>query len=591
MLEIRKIELELGERKLACHDSLRFPMGSISFIKGESGSGKTTLLYVLGMISKQKNYEMYFNGDSMNSQAKREFVRKNEIGMMYQNFNLLEDLSLYQNLKLFAAINSTQLTEQKAKKVLNIVHLQTDLARKFGSLSGGEKQRFSLACILLKNPSVIIADEPTSALDKENANQLMQILFTLARKFQKMIIVSTHSKDYDYMADNIITLYRNNITQTSLLKTDDEYIEKRENRKLSLSFYLDMSKVRILRLIRKSSLISLLLIIMLALSVFLFNYSKNSQEEYTHYLNTGLQSEVFMIPKGYDSQLTEEKLSKLLLVPTIDGIYPIDAMNGNLGEVGLVEIYPIYPFQNKLKKKSCMVDSSLYNYLGQTIEIDLYGGQIELIVEEIYPTDKTDLYSKNGIGKVFIPIEYIEHLYNINVPSKYVMEISNFYDYDNIVQKVSAISSDYELYSSYHYFSNLLLNAKRQQIYIHLSSIVLALISFVLFVTMQIHEVKDKQKEMCIFQANGLNKKHVFQLELIENLFRTVLIFVLGVLLSFLFVSIANNYLLEVIAMRVNRSYILVLAGSLFITIILPSLCTAFYIILQSPEDELRGFF
>lgn len=593
MIKLSNATLKIGERELKLKEDLIFPKGSVSFVKGESGVGKTTLLYILAMISKQKDYDLYVNSELVDTQAKKETIRKNEIGMLYQNFNMLEELSLYDNLKLFANINSKKINEDKAKRLLKRFNLGMDLDRKFSSLSGGEKQRFSLACILLKNPSVIIADEPTSALDKNNADQLMDLLYLLAKKYNKTIIVSTHSKDYDNMADNIITMSLNQITQSKKDNHDEEKCNNR-NKKLDHSFYFDMTKFRLKRMIRNSSLILGLMIVMLSLSCFLLNYSRFSQEEYSRYLNNSLENEVFMFSNDEEAILASEQLEQIEAIPNVNGVYPIFRMFGKLNvsgnDLGYMEVYPVYDFQMAFSQNECAVDSILFDLLGEQIELDIGGKKISLTVNMIYSMDKASMYSTETIGKVFIPYEYVKDIETIDVGG-YVMEIETFLEYDNIAQKVNAINEDFVLRSSYEFFSNLLRNAKQQELFINIGSAVMVLISVVLFITVQVHEVRDKKQEMCIFQANGLNKKHVFTLELIENSFKFILIFMLSVIMSYGLVLLANQFILQDVTMVMSSSYIVVLLGILVFAIIIPALVSAFYMISKSPEDELRALF
>lgn len=593
MIKIENIKLKLGERVLKFKDNCIFPMGTMTYIKGESGAGKTTFLYILGMLSKQNDYDYYFNDCLINDQDDKEYIRKNEIGMLYQNFNMLEELSLYQNMKLFADINSVEFDKDKAIKVLQLVNLTMDLDRLFSSLSGGEKQRFCLACIILKNPSVIIADEPTSALDQTNAKQLMGILYKLAKEYNKIVIVSTHSKEFDNLADNIITLTRNEVSQTN----ESNETNKKVNllfKKLNPSFYFDMTKFRLRRMLKNSGIVLSLMIVMLSLSAFLLNYSTSSKEEYSYYLSNSLESEVFAIPKDESSRLEEEHIEKIKMIPTVENVYPVFRLFGQLtfegNNLGMMEIYPVYSFQRGFNEDACAVSSMLYDCLGKDIQLNVAGKNIELPVEMVYSMDKTNMYSIEKIGKVFVPYEYIQEFAN-NDYNKYVIEIKSFFEFNNISQKINAINDGYRLQSSYQFFSNLLRNANQQQIFINIGSTILMLISAILFITVQIHEVKDKRKEMCIFQANGLNKKHVFTLEIIENCFKFIVFFTISIVISIILVLLANQFILSDIIMHIDLRYILVLLGLLVFTIIIPGLVAAFYMIKQSPEDELRALF
>ncbi len=176
--------------------------GEIIILKGVSGSGKSTLLSLLGAISKPTNGDMVVNGHSIAKlpDIMSSAYRHKEIGFIFQAFNLLDGLSVTQNV--MAPLSLTNLSEdeirEKVKKALLIANIEHKKDQKVAHLSGGEKQRCAIARAIVMEPNIILADEPTANLDKENSLLFIDIL----KKFKllnKTVIIATH----DLLFDNL----------------------------------------------------------------------------------------------------------------------------------------------------------------------------------------------------------------------------------------------------------------------------------------------------------------------------------------------------------------------------------------------------
>lgn len=181
--------------------SLELDVGEFVVITGESGSGKSTLLNVISGLDTYEEGEMYINGEETSHYTSKdfEFCRKKYIGNIFQNFNLINSYTVYQNVELVMLIKGASKKETK-KKVLEIVEKVglTEYANtKVSKLSGGQKQRVAIARALAKETSVIVADEPTGNLDSQSAQGIIQLLKELAEN--RLIIVVTHN--FDQFAD------------------------------------------------------------------------------------------------------------------------------------------------------------------------------------------------------------------------------------------------------------------------------------------------------------------------------------------------------------------------------------------------------
>ena len=186
--------------------SLKIEKNTITVIKGLSGAGKSTLLNILGLIDFKFTGDYYLDGVLINNLKKNELTkfRNKRISYIFQAYNLINNLTVYDNLTLPLLYNDTKYNEAYIRKIddvlreLNILYLKDNKA---SILSGGEKQRVSIARAILMDTEIVIADEPTGNLDKENKNILLSYFKLLKEKYGKTIIIVTHDDDMLELAD------------------------------------------------------------------------------------------------------------------------------------------------------------------------------------------------------------------------------------------------------------------------------------------------------------------------------------------------------------------------------------------------------
>lgn len=177
--------------------NLDLDLGEFVVITGESGSGKSTLLNVISGLDTYEDGEMYINGVETSHYGENEFeeYRKKYIGNIFQNFNLVNSYTVYQNIELVLLLNGFKKKEIK-KKVLDIIDevgLKKFKNTKCAKLSGGQKQRVAIARALAKDTSIIVADEPTGNLDSQSAKSVLKLLHEISK--EKLVIIVTHNYD------------------------------------------------------------------------------------------------------------------------------------------------------------------------------------------------------------------------------------------------------------------------------------------------------------------------------------------------------------------------------------------------------------
>ena len=184
--------------------SFNFMSGKIYSIVGPSGSGKSTLLNLLSLIDTPTSGTIEINNNKINFENKIENddIRAKNIGIIYQDKNLLSDFTAIENIYLpnLLLSNDQSSSINIAKKIIKNVGLSSRLNHFPSELSGGENQRIAIARALINNPEIVLADEPTGSLDFENAKQIFKLLLNLKNK-NRIIIYATHNRYFANMAD------------------------------------------------------------------------------------------------------------------------------------------------------------------------------------------------------------------------------------------------------------------------------------------------------------------------------------------------------------------------------------------------------
>ncbi len=185
-IKLKNISKEFDDKVLFDKINLTINQGEFVVIKGRSGSGKTTLANLIGGMEQPTTGHITYSPKPKN-------LYRNDIGFIFQNYGLLENKTIYDNLSI--AFTGKKITNEEMKtkiaNVLNKLNIDVHMYKKVKVLSGGERQRVAIARILLKSPNVIIADEPTGNLDRANSKIIFNLLVEL-HKQGKTIILVTH---------------------------------------------------------------------------------------------------------------------------------------------------------------------------------------------------------------------------------------------------------------------------------------------------------------------------------------------------------------------------------------------------------------
>jgi putative ABC transport system ATP-binding protein len=204
--DVRKI-YRMGEVEIKAVDGIEFSVekGSFVVIVGPSGAGKTTVLNILGGMDSATSGHLWVDGQDIASFNSRKLTqyRRDDIGFVFQFYNLVQNLTALENVELALQISKHPLS---AEEVLKEVGLETRMKNFPAQLSGGEQQRVSIARALAKNPKLLLCDEPTGALDYQTGKQILKLLQDTCRERGMTVFVITHNSAIAPMADQVIEI-------------------------------------------------------------------------------------------------------------------------------------------------------------------------------------------------------------------------------------------------------------------------------------------------------------------------------------------------------------------------------------------------
>ena len=202
--KVSKIYFKKSKIKALNNINLNLSLGKIYSLVGPSGSGKSTLLNMLSLIDKPSTGTIKIENKLINydNQDKNDLYRSSSIGIIYQNYNLLNDFTALENVSLasLALKDNLKLSENNARKTLIKLGLSKRLNHYSSELSGGENQRVAIARAIINKPKIILADEPTGNLDLKTAKSVFSTLLSLKRS-NRLIIFATHNRVFADMSD------------------------------------------------------------------------------------------------------------------------------------------------------------------------------------------------------------------------------------------------------------------------------------------------------------------------------------------------------------------------------------------------------
>lgn len=199
-----------GDRsnRVLSHISFTVEKGELAAVVGDSGSGKTTLMNLLGALDSPDSGRIIINNKEISNMKaeQRTLYRRDNIGFIFQDYNLIQVLNVYENIMLPLQLGQKKTDEKKVDFLLDKMHLKDKKYSLPSQLSGGEQQRVAIIRALIHNPALILADEPTGNLDSKNTAIVVKLIYALCKKFNHTTVLVTHNMQIAKLCDRRIMI-------------------------------------------------------------------------------------------------------------------------------------------------------------------------------------------------------------------------------------------------------------------------------------------------------------------------------------------------------------------------------------------------
>lgn len=564
------IDIELGDTGFIC-------------ILGKSGSGKSTLLNLIaGLDTITEGTILIDNADIQNySDLEMANCRKDKIGFIFQDFQLMEHLTVLENVELGLSMDVIDKREKKkrAKRILENMGLATHLMHKPSELSGGQKQRVAIARALVKNPDVIIADEPTGALDTNTSTEVISILQDIAHT-GKLVIVVTHDEEIKNYATRIIELKDGkvieDIVKKEVLSTKDKGSTKRE-RCFDIKSAFRLSWKRLMERKWRYFLVSISLIIGICSLSIAFGIS-NGINSYSEYANKRIvdnkklqfvskdiitSDDYFRLKQNKDIRLIQDDYT-LQSKYDLDGIEELnfkvnsiiakeyqekyttpEILHGRLPEDGKNEIALSYNVAKKI------APDNIESLLGKEIDLKL------LAIDDLnnYPSrwDKqkltiTAITQKTLIGDDYGYLPY-KTLLNIVKRSRFLgkdeeiptNKVSVYLNNQDDIKKVyNTYNKDYEIIRPSDILKDLTKIFKNFNLIVLGAALLILLISALMIGIILFISVLERQREIGLFISIGGAKRDIKMIFVTEGLLLGTMASAVGIILSLTMLFVIN---------------------------------------------------
>ena len=539
----KEYKISKSNKQIILNDiNLELSSGEFVCIYGESGSGKSTLMNIIGGLDN--NYDGKVKIDDVSiKELDLDNYRRDKIGFVFQNFNLIPYLTVFENVMLMLDMVKLKEKEKikKTKEALRKVGLIKHSHKKPNELSGGMKQRVALARAIINEPDIILADEPTGALDKKNANKVLNILKNLSLE-GKLVIVVTHSNNVKKFANKIITLDSgkiikfNNICDNKIDKKSSKTLKRSLNSsiciKLGINNIFKNIKRNILIIIASSiGVIGILISLYVGSGVkkYINDEIKNNIDPLSFNITEKGKNELYDIKYYSESEISKIKKIKHIKNIVKNVSYSSAYIIYKNKKYDLVSLSSYTNMNEKnIKKGNILKDNDIVfsEYLENNIDgnvidnyVSLYLLDIsnlepkmisdDLKVSGIYKNGKIDLL--NNSNYAYVKYETLEKIYNDYdmklKPTELKIEIDNKNNIEYVKKEIKKLG--YELSNMQDYTNTIFDYLDIATFIISSFSFISLIVSIIMIITIFNINVLERTKEIGIFRAIGFRKKDI----------------------------------------------------------------------------------
>lgn len=594
MINIKNLSKKYGDRTVLDGADYCFPEKGIVCLLGASGSGKSTLFNILAGLDSDYSGEVSVCGESLSKLNADELCayRRDNIGLVFQDYNLLKGYSAIENITL-PLLGSGEPLEisSRAAELMEKLGIGGKAEQKTENLSGGQKQRVAIARAIINNPSIILADEPTGALDRKNAMEIMKLLKEISE--EKLVIVITHDKKLCDYADEIISIVDGKIiTEGATIerKITSTTLKKREKSNIP-TFSIALKNFKI-KLGRYSAVA---IAIAFAITCFMFSLSagnitdrgilsfqeKNSAfnngfikalgnaDDFELLSNDGRLTNVFRQYVINDITLTigdkTEKMEEKYPIPKAT-----ESMSyGVMPRIGKFEISLTPSIAKKFSNK-------INELIGKTLTLNYNGKNYELKVSGIFNTSHDDFFVSSDIEKTFY-----ENMSGVGYSVSYdvilfddIVSVSEELVGKNIVSRNAALE-----------VATLCKTFKTLETLFMSLSIVLLFAGLAIGIIMLVKMQNSRYSELGLLAALGLNRITVLKMIVSENLLLAAMSVIINAVLSGIAFGIcaALRSAVVISPLQLVLSFIMTAVAVIAISVI-----AAFKLIRTEPAAALR---
>lgn len=539
----KEYKISKSNKQIILNDiNLELSSGEFVCIYGESGSGKSTLMNIIGGLDN--NYDGKVKIDDVSiKELDLDNYRRDKIGFVFQNFNLIPYLTVFENVMLMLDMVKLKEKEKikKTKEALRKVGLIKHSHKKPNELSGGMKQRVALARAIINEPDIILADEPTGALDKKNANKVLNMLKNLSLE-GKLVIVVTHSNNVKKFANKIITLDSgkiikfNNICDNKIDKKSSKTLKRSLNSsiciKLGINNIFKNIKRNILIIIASSiGVIGILISLYVGSGVkkYINDEIKNNIDPLSFNITEKGKNELYDIKYYSESEISKIKKIKHIKNIVKNVSYSSAYIIYKNKKYDLVSLSSYTNMNEKnIKKGNILKDNDIVfsEYLENNIDGNVIDNYVSLYlldtsnlepkmisddlkVSGIYKNGKIDLL--NNSNYAYVKYETLEKIYNDYdmklKPTELKIEIDNKNNIEYVKKEIKKLG--YELSNMQDYTNTIFDYLDIATFIISSFSFISLIVSIIMIITIFNINVLERTKEIGIFRAIGFRKKDI----------------------------------------------------------------------------------
>lgn len=526
MIELSKLNKSYGNKVILENVSYTFPEEGLVCIFGPSGGGKSTLLNLIAGFDRDYTGEIKAFNKEINKFSKDEMAcyRRDNIGFVFQNYQLLKGYTVLENILMPCKLNSLTEEENKEKiiEILEALGIQEKINEKIEDLSGGQKQRVAIARALINDPSIILADEPTGALDRETSTEIMRLLKEFSK--DKLLIVVTHDKKLCEFADEIIEIdHKKIISNHQEKRTINKTLVKKSSQRIR-AFSLGFKNFRVyLQRFLAISLAVSIGICAFMLSISSRNIMEGAIKEFKN-KNTAFNNGYIM---GEDDGTTYNLLKEDKRIENVYYQYKLKdiTLSHNETIIDLEEKYPTAKATEKLsygvmpreRHKEIALSPSLAKkftkdiktLLGKEIKITYGGIEKALTVSGIFNAVYDDFLLSSDIEKSFYRGLGEEKNYSISYDVKAFEDICTVsemlkekgIDSKNASEEVKALQSSFNTLSRLFFIVSFLIFG----------------ISLFLCIVLLLKLQRSRYRDLGLLAALGFNEKMIKKIQMWEN--------------------------------------------------------------------------